>query len=123
MHGTIDIANFQDDSMYYTSAKNIEDVIESVEHDLVSSFEWFELKLLKGNADKFHFLTDDDQEVSLNVDKFAIKNSKCEKLLEIKFDSKFTFAQHISYLCKRSSRKSKVLIRIAPYMNLPKWCL
>ena len=97
MHGNIDTVNFQDHSMYYTSAKNIEDVMESVEQDLVSLLQWFELKLLKGNAYKFHFLTCDDQEVSANVDNFAIKKSKCEKLLEIKFNSKFTFAQHISY--------------------------
>ena len=83
--------------MYYTSAKNIEDVMESVEQDLVSLFQWFELKLLKGNAYKFHFLTCDDQEVSANVDDFSIKKSKCEKLLAVKFNSKFTFAQHISY--------------------------
>ena len=46
--------------MPYTSAKNIDDVIESLEQPSVSLFKWFELNLLKGNADKFHFLTSTD---------------------------------------------------------------
>ena len=49
MHGDIDIANFADDNMPYTSAKNT-DVIELLQQASVSLFRWFELNLLKGNA-------------------------------------------------------------------------
>ena len=49
MHGDIDIANFADDNMPYTSAKNT-DVIESLQQASVSLFRWFELNLLKGNV-------------------------------------------------------------------------
>ena len=47
----IDIANFADDNTPYLSAKNVEDVIESLIRVLVSLFRWFEKKLLKGNTD------------------------------------------------------------------------
>ena len=97
MHGDIDIANSADDNMPYTSAKYM-DVIESLEQASVALFKWFELNLLKGNAVKCRFLISTDQEVSLNVNNFAIKNSECEKLLGVKFDSKLRFDQRISDL-------------------------
>ena len=55
IHSDIDIANFADDNTPYLSAKNTEDVIESLERASVSLFRWFENNLLKGNADKYHF--------------------------------------------------------------------
>ena len=83
-------------------------------------FKWFELNLLKGNPDKCYFLTSIDQEVSLNLDNITIKNNECEKILGVKFGSKLTFDQHISDLCKMTTRKVNALARISPYMNLPK---
>ena len=49
-----------------------------------------------------------DQEVRLNVKKFTIKTSKCEKLLRFKFNSKLTFDQYISDLYSKTTRKVKV---------------
>ena len=91
IYSNTDIANFADDNMPYISAKNVEDVIESLERASVSLFRWFENNLLKGNADKCFFLVSTSQEVSLNLNNFKIKNSDCEKRLGIKFDSKLRF--------------------------------
>ena len=118
IHSDIDIANFADDNTPYLSAKNIEDVIESLERASVSLFRWFENNLLKGNDDKCHFLVSTIQEVNLNVNSFKIKSSYCEKLLGVKFDSKLRFDQHISDLCRRTSRKIHALARVTPFMNL-----
>ena len=79
-----------------------------------------QIKLLKGNVNKCHLFANTDQEVSLNVDNFTIKNSECEKPLGVKFDSKLTFNQHISNLCNGNSRKVNALARITSSMNLPK---
>lgn len=49
MHGDTDIANFADEKTPCTSAKNT-DVIELLEQASVSLFKWFELNLLKSNA-------------------------------------------------------------------------
>ena len=73
-------------------------VIESLDQASVSLLRWFENNLLKGNADKCHFLESTSQEVALNVNNFKIKNSDCEKLLGVKFDFKFRFDQHITDL-------------------------
>ena len=120
IHSDIDIANFADDNTPYLSAKNIEDIIESLEQASVSLFRWFENNLLKDNADKFHFLVSPSQEVSLNVNNFKIKNSDCEKPLGVKFDSKLRFDQHITDLFRRTSRKIHALARMTPFMNLSK---
>ena len=88
IHSDIDIANFANDNMPYLSAKNVEDVIESLDRTSVSLFRWFEYNRLKGNADKCNFLVSTSQELSLNVNNVKIKNNDCEKLLGVKFDSK-----------------------------------
>ena len=49
-----------------------------------------------------------------------IKNSECEKLLGVKFDSKHTLDQHILDLCQKANRKVNALVRNTHYMNLPK---
>ena len=116
----IDIANFADDNTPYLSAKNVEHVVESLKRASVSLFRWFEHNLLKGNADKYHFLVRTSQEVSLNVNTFKIKNSDCEELLGVKFDSKLKFDQHITDLCRRASRKICAIARMTPFMNLSK---
>ena len=77
IYSDIDIANFADDNTPYLSAKNAEDVIDSPERASVSLFRWIENNLLKGNADKCHFLVSTSQEVSLNVNTIKIKDSDC----------------------------------------------
>ena len=42
IHNDIDITNFPDDNTPYLSAKNVEDLIESLERPSVSLFRWFE---------------------------------------------------------------------------------
>ena len=74
IHSDIDVANFADDNTPYLSAKNIKDVIESLERASVSLFRWFENNLLKDNADKCHLLVSTNHKVSLNVNNFKIKN-------------------------------------------------
>ena len=88
IHSDICIANFANDNMPYLSAKNVEDVIESLDRASVSLFRWFEYNLLKGNANKCNLLVSTSQELSLNVNNVTIKNNDCEKLLGVKFDSK-----------------------------------
>ena len=39
-----------------------------------------------------------------------IKNSECERLLGVKFDSKHTFDQHIFDLCEKAGRKVNALV-------------
>ena len=115
IHSDIDIVNFADDNTPYLSAKNVEDVIESLERASGFLFRWFEINLLKGNADKCHFLESTSQEVNLNVSNFKVK------MVTVKsFVSKLRLDQHVTDLCRRGSRKIQALARVMPFMNLSK---
>ena len=94
--------------------------MESLERASVSLFRWFKNNLLKGNADKCHFLVGTSQEVILNVNNFKIKNTDREKLSGIKIDSRLKFDQHITDLCRRASRKIHALARVTLFMTLSK---
>ena len=57
---------------------------------------------------------------SVNINGFQITSSTEEKLIGTKFDSKLSFENHVSSLCKKASQKLHSLTRIINYMNLPK---
>ena len=73
---------------------------------------------MEGNVDKCHFLVSTSQEISLNVNKFEIRNGDCEKLLGIKLDSKLRFVQYITDLYRRASCKIHAVARVMPFMSL-----
>ena len=50
----------------------------------------------------------------METDNANICNSKCEKLLGVKFDHKITFDDHISKLCRKASQKIHALARVTP---------
>ena len=52
-----------------------------------------------------------------------INNSKCEKLLGIKIDSKLSFDDHIENMCKNAGAKLNALTRVTQYMNTEKKAL
>ena len=56
-------------------------------------------------------------EVSLTIENQIIKNSKFEKLLGIKLDSKLNFNSHIHDICQKARQKLNAISRITPYMD------
>ena len=75
---------------------------------------------MKANPDKCHFLCSSNREVSLTIENQIIKNSKFEKLLGIKLDSKLNFNSHIHEICQKAEQKLNAISRIAPYMDFAK---
>ena len=67
-------------------------------------FQWFSDKKMKANSDKCHLLCSSNREVSLTVENQATKNSKFEKLLGIKLDSKLNFNSHYMTFFKTQDR-------------------
>ena len=74
----------------------------------------------KGNADKCHLLVSSRDAVNLRISEYDVKNGECENLLGVRFDNKLIFEKHITNICRKASRKTYALARIAPYMNLSK---
>ena len=73
---------------------------------------------MKANPDKYNLLVTTNALTFVNINSFQITNSTEEKLLGIKFDSKLSFQNHASSLCKKASQKLHALTRIANYVNL-----
>ena len=94
----VDIANFADDNTPFTSANNIDDLIDSLEKASSSLFKWFKDNLFKGNPDKCRLLVSTNAKI-INIGEFSIENSVCEKLLGVKIDNKLTFDCHVSDMC------------------------
>ena len=116
----MNIANFADDITPFTSANNIDGLIDSLEKTSSSLFKWFKDNLFKGNQDKCHFLDSTNEKAKINIGEFSIENSDCEKLLGVKIDHKLTFDCHVSGMCKKANRKTNALARIAPFININK---
>ena len=95
----IDIASYADDNTLYTTGNSIEEVIQKLENIAQTLFQWFSDNQMKANPDKCHSLCNSNSEVSLTIETQKIKNSKFEKLLGIKLDSKLNFNFHIHDIC------------------------
>ena len=116
----VDIANFADDNTTFTSANNIDDLIDSLENASSSFSKWFKDNLFKGNPDKCHLLVSTNEKTKINTGEFLIENSNCKKLLGVKIDNKLTFDCHVSDMFKKVNRKINALARIAPFININK---
>ena len=72
---------------------------------------------MKPNPQKSHLLTNNAQDIQINIGEMAISDSKYEKLLGIHIDSKLTLDPHVRYLCKKVSQKLNVFGRIGYYLK------
>ena len=68
---------------------------------------------MKVNPEKSHLLTNSAQETQVYIDGRVISNSKCEKLLGIHIDNKFTSKPHVRSIRKKASQKLNAFARIA----------
>ena len=92
----LEIANYADDNSPFTMAPTIPDVLSQLQNESVILLKWIRNNGLKANPDKFHLLlSDPNEEFSIKIDNFDLKNSKSQKLLGITLDSKLTFSDHV----------------------------
>ena len=106
----MDIANFAYANTPHTSTKNTVELIESLEKASNTLFQWFKHNIFKGNPGKFRLIVTNNQKTNVNLEKFNIDSSDCEKLLGIKIDNKLTFDCHISGRCKKASIKINAIV-------------
>ena len=116
----IDFASFADDNSPHVSGQNINEVIELLEEVSQNLSHWFQNNQMKANLDKYHLLLSTNETKHLSIGNIRIQNSKCEKLLGVKFDYDLKFKSHIEGICKRASGKLNALSRAMPYMDFSK---
>ena len=115
-----DIASNADDNTPYTSDFNLEEVIQKLASTTNNLFEWFKNNHMKANADNCHLLVTADTDVTAKIGELDVKNSREEKLLGVKIDTKLSFENHVSSLCKKISQKLHALTRVVNVMDLAK---
>ena len=120
MMSDTDLASYADDNTTYVLADTIDEVIKRLETASAKLFKWFADNLMKENRDKCHLNVSKNENISIHVGPFEIKNTNCEKLLGIKVGSRLNFSEHLDGIIKKASRKINALSRIAPSMNISK---
>ena len=75
---------------------------------------------MNANAEKCHLVVTRDTDVTAKIGEFNVKNSREEKLLGVKIDSKLSFENHVSSLCKKASQKLHALARVVNFIDLAK---
>ena len=115
-----DIASHADDNTPYISDFDLEGVIQKLKFITNNFFERFKNNHMKASADKCHLLVTRDTDVTAKIGEFDVKNSREEKLLGVKIDSKLSFENHVSSLCKKASQKLHALARVVNFMDLAK---
>ena len=95
-YGKHSIASYPDDKTPYTIGNPTEEVIQKLENAAKTLFQWFSNNQMKANPDKCHFFCSSNSKVTLTIiENQKIKNSKFEKLLGNKVDSKLNFNSHV----------------------------
>ena len=106
----------------YTSTKNINNVINSLNHDFAFLSNWFYEKFMVLNPDKCSFMLfgfKDEVQTDLVSNNVAMRNSKEEKVLGITFDKKFYFSTHLSSITKKANTKlEQKTILSSPFIKL-----
>ena len=115
-----DKSSYAKDNTPYTSDFNLEEVIQKLELTTNNLFEWFKNNHMKDNADKCHLLVTRDTDVTTKIGEFDVKNSREEKLYGVKIDSKLSFENSVSSLCKKARQKLHALARVVNFMDLAK---
>ena len=111
---------FADDTTPYDSGKNYDEVIDKLEDTIEKLFNWPQCNNFKANASKCHFFLSPHKPVTIKVKESTIESSNSEKLLGVTIDSKLSFDDHITILCRKTSQKLHALSRVASYMSFDK---
>ena len=84
MMSDTDFASYADDNTPYVSADTLYEVIKTLETASVKLFKWFADNQMKTNQDKCRLIISKNENVSIHIGPFEIKNTNSEKLIGIK---------------------------------------
>ena len=115
-----DLSNFADDNFILTFNENKISAITEMESKLAIITKWLTDSGLKVNQSKTelcHFYRKDTPAVEINVNNNIIKSKDNMNVLGVIFDSKLTWAKHISTQINKSSRALHAIKLIRKYFN------
>ena len=106
------VCNFADDTTFYACDKDLNFLINRIEHNSYLAIEWFENNSMKLNQDKCHLLVSGFkyENIWANVGKTKIWEKKKQKLLDVEIDRTLRELER-NYLFQRDYQISCVQIR------------
>ena len=102
-----EVCNFADDTTFYACNKDLNHLINRLEHNSFLSIEWFENSSMKLIDDKCHLLISGHkyENVWAQIGNAKIWESKTQKLLGVKIDRTLNFDKHVRSLRKKAGKK------------------
>ena len=109
-----EICNFADDNTIYASGNTLEEVMNNLENDLTSIWQWFTENGMVANPEKFQLVflgLKNSQQMCLSINDKIINQCQQVKLLGVAIDSKLNFDEHIFELCPKLNKKSECILK------------
>ena len=115
-----EFSNFADDTTPYEWGENYDEVINKLEDTIEKLFNWFKYNKVKANASTCLFFLLPHKPVTIKIKGSAIESSKSEDLLGVTINSKLSFDDHITILCRKTSQKRHAFSKEASHMSFHK---
>ena len=98
------VCNFADDITFYVCDKDLNTLINRLEHDSALAVEWFESSFIKLNQDKCHLLFSGHKHETVwaKIGKTKIWESNKQKLFGAVIDGNLNFDENVFDLSKKS---------------------
>ena len=98
--------NFVDGTTFFACEKDLNSLINRLEHDSLLLIEWFEHNHTKLNQEKCHLLSVNRFEnIWANIGNAKIWESPNQKLLGVVIDRDLSFDRYVSSLCRKAGKK------------------
>ena len=116
----VDFVRYADDNTLYVIGNGVKEVINYLKETLDELFYWLVDDQMKANPDKCNLFSSSSDKVSICVDTFNIKSSKCENILGNKIGKKLNFNAPVRDTSKKAGQKWNALSRVTSSIDLSK---
>ena len=99
----------------YICGQDFSSIINVVEPNVKTLFNWFRQNGLIANSGKSHFLINPYERRSLKIHESIITSSSSKELLGVLIDNELTFQDHITRLCSKANQK---LVHWLEFLNI-----
>ena len=111
--------NYADDITLSSHDTDMSAVKNTLENAAILSLKWFSSNFMKANPDKFQSMgiSRQNQKLEIKVNDAIIASTNSVKLLGVQIDSKLSFNEHVSILCKKVGKQVNALCRMSRHLN------
>ena len=107
------LSMYADDHHLYSSNQTTEDSAKVLEIDGKITGEWCKVNYLEGNLSKYQVMMITKRKSDIvDIDNHALAQMDQMKLLGVTLDKESNFSNHVSSICKNTSKRIGVLMRL-----------